>query len=99
MDGENQACLDPPLPMPLHLVSSIQQERGQGGQLLSLVQGEFPVRRLSQPSPPQEPGHLSPCSGEALQDGLSGGLVHLSPQMFGHLIKISEPPEYPTRGY
>lgn len=99
MDGGNQACLDPPLPMPLHLVSSIQQEGGQGRQLLSLVQGESPTRRLSQPSPPQEPGHLPHMQRGALQDGPSGGLVHLSTQMFGHLFKISEPLEYPTWGY
>lgn len=86
-------------PCPSTLSHPYSRNGGQGGQLLSLAQGEFPVRRLSQPSPPQELGHLSPCSGEALQDGLSGGLVHLSTQMFGHLIKISEPPEYPTRGY
>lgn len=81
MDGGNRECLSPPLPTVLHLVSPIQQEGGQGGQPLSLAQGESPIRRLPEPSPPWELGHSGLC-----KMGSPGSLVHLSTQMFGHLI-------------
>ena len=99
MDGWNRACLDPPLPALLHLVSSIQQEGGQGGQLLCPLPKGNPASGGS--SSPLRHGSWDACRarrGEALQDGLSEGLVHLSTQMFGHLIKISKPPKYPTWG-
>lgn len=84
-DGGNRACLDAPLPTLFHLISSMQQE---GGQLLCPLPKGNPASGGS-PSPLRlGSGDACPArSGEALQDGLSGGLVHLSTQMFGHLIK------------
>jgi len=71
--------------MLLHLVSSTQEEGEQGGQLLC----PLPKWNPSSGGSPTALHHGSwdawpaRCE-EALQDALSGGLVHLSTQMFRH---------------
>lgn len=94
-DGRREQRVPQPSPSPRSstLCHPYSRRVGRGGQPLSLAQGESPIRRLPEPSPPRELGHSGLC-----KMGSPGSLVHLSTQMFGHLIKVSKPPKYPPWG-